>query len=143
MNFETNKTHPNVNWRPWEYSTGPLTIQGKRKSSRNSRKHGYYRAVFREFRKSKRNPETIRIEWLCLALIKACNQDSFEDLSQIVSDISKSIVEIWRFAENGRFESDSLIELKYLFTLCESILQYSTEYVTKKINHQIKEQNEN
>lgn len=28
--------------RPWEYSTGPRTCAGKRTSSRNAYKHGYY-----------------------------------------------------------------------------------------------------
>ena len=30
------------NWKPWEQSTGAITLNGKERSSQNSRKHGMY-----------------------------------------------------------------------------------------------------
>ena len=34
-----NKIH---DWKPWEVSTGPTTSEGKKASSSNSTKHGWY-----------------------------------------------------------------------------------------------------
>lgn len=141
-NIETNKTHPNAEWKPWERSTGPLTIKGKRKSSRNSLKHGYYREVFREFRKNRRKPETIRVEGMCICLIIAGRIDDVEKLSQIIGDIQDSIVEIWRSVVKDRLDTGSMMELKYVFTLCESVIRYSTVNVVRNLNQQIKEQYE-
>jgi hypothetical protein len=126
----------------WQGATGPLTMLGKRRSSRNSLKHGYYREVFCEFRKKQRKPETIRIEGLCLCLIKADMMDNLDDLSQMVSNVSRSVMEIWKSTGGEPINANSLLELKYIFALSESVVRYSTAIVTKKLRKQLKEQNE-
>ena len=80
----------------WQHATGPLTTYGKRKSSRNSLKHGFYREAFREFREKRRKPETIKIEGMCLRLIKVGKMNNLEDLSRIVTDINRSVMMIWQ-----------------------------------------------
>jgi hypothetical protein len=126
--------------RPWQYCSGALTPQTKRRSSRNSTRHGYYKEMFREFRQSKRKPETLRIEKLCLFLINAERKDNVEKLSQLISDIQNSIIQIWQSAEEESLDMDSLLELKYIFSLSESVLRNSTSTISQELRKQLKEQ---
>jgi hypothetical protein len=126
--------------RPWEHSTGALTPQSKRRSSRNSLKHGYYRQSFQEFRRNKRKPETLRIESMCLSLIDIERKDDVEKLSQLISDMQNSIIKIWRSAEKESLDMDSLLELKYIFSLSESVLRNSTSTISQELRKQLKEQ---
>jgi len=52
-----------LNWRPWETSTGPRTVEGKIRSSCNTRKHGgranEVRAELAELRRMMREMEEI------------------------------------------------------------------------------------
>jgi hypothetical protein len=125
--------------RPWEHSTGALTPQSKRRSSRNSTRHGYYKGVFREFRKNKRKPETLRIESMCLSLIDTERKDDVEKLSPIISDIHGSILTAWQSAEEESLDMASLTELRYVFSLCESVLRHSTSNVSQELRTQLKE----
>ena len=128
--------------RPWQYCSGALTPQSKRRSSRNSLKHGFYKQVFCEFRKNRRASEIIRVEGMCLRLIKASTMENLEHLNPIVSNILGSVMKIWQSTEEEAFNSSLMLELKYIFTLCESVIRYSTTNVTGKLNEQLKEQNE-
>jgi hypothetical protein len=47
------------NWKPWEHSTGAKTEAGKKFSTMNALKHGWYsaefRTTFKEFKKTLRD----------------------------------------------------------------------------------------
>ncbi len=38
-------------WKPWKRSTGATTLEGKARSSQNSRKHGFYSREVRELQR--------------------------------------------------------------------------------------------
>ena len=79
---------------------------------------------------------------MCLRLIKASTMENLEHLNPIVSNILGSVMKIWQSTEEEAFNSSLMLELKYIFTLCESVIRYSTNNVTGKLNEQLKEQNE-
>lgn len=39
------------NWKPWDRSTGPSTVEGKNRSASNATKHGMRSAEWRGYRK--------------------------------------------------------------------------------------------
>jgi len=142
-NFGTNKTHPNSEWRPWEHSTGPLSVRGKLRTSRNAQKHGYYCEVFCEFRKNKRRPETIQFEWKCLGLIRAVDTNHLEKVNKIIADLSRFFLRTWELMKNKRMNSAVMLELKYVTALYERVVRYSLSVILKNLNKQLKEQNGN
>jgi len=142
-NFETKKTHPNANWRPWDYTTGPISREGKLKSSRNSYRHGFYCDVFRQIRKNGRRPETIQFEWMCLSLIRAVDASCFDNVKKIIGDLNSYFLRTWEMTRNRRLNSGLMLELKYITTLYERIIRYSLSVVLKNLNKQLKEPNGN
>jgi hypothetical protein len=143
INFGTKKTHPNVNWRPWDYTSGPISVKGKFIASRNSYRHGYYSEVFCEFRKNKRRSETIQFEWKCLRLIRAVDSSSFDLLNIIIGDLSNFFWRIWEGLRDKQLNSGLMLELKYITTLYERIIRYSLSIILKNLNIHIREQNGN
>ena len=95
-NFETKKTHPNVGWRPWDYTTGPISVKGKLKASRNSYRHGYYSEVFCEFRKNKRCKWTIQAENKCLELIKLTDSGRYREIEHLTNDLGNLYLNQWK-----------------------------------------------
>ncbi len=69
--------------RPWEHSTGPRTVQGKRRSSQNAFKYGFYTAEqiaqHRELRRSLRL--SFQISGVMMKILEARDDnDAFWDL---------------------------------------------------------------
>ena len=142
INFGTKKTHPNVNWRPWDYTSGPISVKGKSIASRNSFRHGYYSEVFCEYRKSKRRPETIQFEWKCLRLIRVVDTNCHEKVNKIVADLNGIFLRTWELMKDKRLNSVLMVELKYITTLYERVIRYSLSVILKNLNMQTREHNE-
>lgn len=139
-NFETNKTHPNAEWRPWDHSKGPTSIKGKLTASKNSKRHGFYCEVFREFRKSKRMPETIQFEWKCLRLIRTVDSSSFIKAGVIIDELGKLFLRTWNRLINRQLSSCLMLELKYITVLYERSIRYSLGIVLDYLTIQKEEQ---
>lgn len=127
--FETNKTHPNVNWRPWDHSTGPKGFEGKSKASKNSHRHGFYCETFRKLRKTRRRTEVIRFEWECLGLIRAVEKDQFDKVEKHIDKLKSEHLVICGPNEHSDNDSNLLAENYYVSALLEKTLRYSLKRV--------------
>ena len=76
--------------RPWEHSTGPRTVQGRRRSSQNALKYGFYTAEqiaqHREFRRSLRL--SLQVSGLMMKILEAReDNDEFWELLEELATI--------------------------------------------------------
>ncbi|MBT4091428.1 MAG: hypothetical protein HOE30_23325 [Deltaproteobacteria bacterium] len=113
------------------------------RTSKNAVKHGYYCEAFCEFRKNKRQKNTIQFEWTCLRLIRAVEANCLEKVDKIVADLSGLFLRTWELMKNKRLKSSLMLELKYVSTLYERVVRYSLSVILKHLNMQLKELNGN
>ena len=73
--------------QPWQYSTGPKSLNGKRRSRMNAKQHGFDTEILREIRKSARRPEVIELETLCKELIKLVKTGDTENMEPITDQL--------------------------------------------------------
>jgi hypothetical protein len=133
-NFETKKTHPNVNWRPWDYTNGPISVKGKLIASRNSHRHGYFSGVFREFRKNKRCKSTIQAENKCLEIIRLTDSGRYREMEHITEELGNLYLNQWKRIEGAGNTTKVMLEFQYLTILYEKTLRYSLNLILKRQN---------
>ena len=111
--------------QPWVYSTGPKSLNGKRRSRMNAKQHGFYTEILREIRKSARRPEVIELETLCKELIKQVKAGDPGELEPIMDQLDAKFQELSADYDKEHVPQEMQMESQYTTVLMLKTINFA------------------
>ena len=111
--------------QPWQYSTGPKSLNGKRRSRMNAKQHGFDTEILREIRKSARRPEVIELETLCKELIKQVKAGDPGELEPIMDQLDAKFQELSADYDKEHVPQEMQMESQYTTVLMLKTINFA------------------
>ncbi len=120
--------------KPWEHSTGPRSQAGKRRSKMNAQKHGFGSESLREYRKTRRRPEVMELEYLCKDLIKRAEAGDIEETTAVMELLGSRFEKLGENFIGRQVSPEMLLEVMYTMLLLSRIMTYAARKSVKRLS---------
>ena len=111
--------------QPWVYSTGPKSLNGKRRSRMNAKQHGFDTEILREIRKSARRPEVIELETLCKELIKQVKSGDPDKLQPLTDQLESKFQVLSKDYDDRQISPEMQMESQYTTVLMLKTINFA------------------